>query len=325
MEWAQAYLGQRGLASKYLSEEVDPRVDPLSPGNKLIMVTGPLTGTMASTGGRYSVVTKSPLTGAIACSNSGGFIGAEIKNAGWGHDHLRGQGELAGLSLRGERERGAALRRRSLGQVGVGGRRDAPREASGPAAAHRVRRPGGGSRLSLLRGGQRPASRGGTLRRRHGDGLEEPQGGRGARHQGGRGHQGPEALPSDHGGAEGGARGERGHRSGSARVRHPGADERHQRDRCDAHPQHAGGEVRGRAQDLGGSDGREARERRPGEPGHQRGVLRLHHRMRAHLGDGQGATSRSRTSRSTGGRPADSNTRRHGRWGPTPGSTISKP
>ena len=38
---------------------------------------------MASTGGRYSVVTKSPLTGAIACSNSGGFIGAEMKNAGW--------------------------------------------------------------------------------------------------------------------------------------------------------------------------------------------------------------------------------------------------
>ena len=83
MQWAQQYLGQRGLASKYLSEEIDPRCDALSPENKLIMVTGPLTGTMASTGGRYSVVTKSPLTNCIACSNSGGFIGAEIKNAGW--------------------------------------------------------------------------------------------------------------------------------------------------------------------------------------------------------------------------------------------------
>ncbi|MEC9248180.1 MAG: aldehyde ferredoxin oxidoreductase family protein [Pseudomonadota bacterium] len=83
MEWALQYLGQRGLASRYLAEEIDPKVDPLSPGNKLIMVTGPLTGTSASTGGRYSVVTKSPLTGAIACSNSGGFIGAEMKNAGW--------------------------------------------------------------------------------------------------------------------------------------------------------------------------------------------------------------------------------------------------
>ncbi len=83
MEWAQEYLGQRGLATKYFVEEVDPKVDPLSPDNKLIFTTGPLTGTMASTGGRYSVITKGPLTGAIACSNSGGYIGAELKMAGW--------------------------------------------------------------------------------------------------------------------------------------------------------------------------------------------------------------------------------------------------
>jgi aldehyde:ferredoxin oxidoreductase len=83
MEWANDYLGQRGLATKYLVEETDPKVDPLSPDNKMIMATGPLTGTMASTGGRYSVITKGPLTGAIACSNSGGFIGNEFKNAGW--------------------------------------------------------------------------------------------------------------------------------------------------------------------------------------------------------------------------------------------------
>jgi aldehyde:ferredoxin oxidoreductase len=83
MEWAQQYLGQRGLATKYFVEEVDPKVDPLSPANKLIMATGPLTGTMASTGGRYSVITKGALTGAIACSNSGGYIGAELKMAGW--------------------------------------------------------------------------------------------------------------------------------------------------------------------------------------------------------------------------------------------------
>ena len=83
MEWANEYLGQRGLGSKYLTAEVDPKVDALAPGNKIIYATGPLTGTMAATGGRYSVITKSPLTGAIACSNSGGFIGAELKNAGW--------------------------------------------------------------------------------------------------------------------------------------------------------------------------------------------------------------------------------------------------
>ncbi|MEM6998918.1 MAG: aldehyde ferredoxin oxidoreductase family protein [Pseudomonadota bacterium] len=83
MDWAKKYLGQRGLASKYLIDEIDPKCDPLGPDNKLIMTTGPLTGTMAATGGRYSVVTKSPLTGAIACSNSGGFIGNEMKNAGF--------------------------------------------------------------------------------------------------------------------------------------------------------------------------------------------------------------------------------------------------
>ena len=83
LKWADQFLGQRGLATKYFVEEVDPKVDPLSPDNKLIFATGPLTGTMASTGGRYSVITKGPLTGAIACSNSGGYFGAELKFAGW--------------------------------------------------------------------------------------------------------------------------------------------------------------------------------------------------------------------------------------------------
>ena len=81
--WARAYIGSRGLAAKYLTTEVDPKVDPLSEGNKIYFTTGPLTGTMASTGGRYTVSTKSPLTGAIACSNSGGYWGAELKMAGW--------------------------------------------------------------------------------------------------------------------------------------------------------------------------------------------------------------------------------------------------
>jgi aldehyde:ferredoxin oxidoreductase len=83
MKWARDYIGQRGLATKYFVEEVDAKVDPLSPDNKIIWATGPLTGTMASTGGRYSVITKGALTGAIACSNSGGYWGAELRMAGW--------------------------------------------------------------------------------------------------------------------------------------------------------------------------------------------------------------------------------------------------
>ena len=93
MEWANDYLGQRGLATKYLVEEIDPGVDPLSPDNKLIFATGPLTGTPASTGARYSVITKGALTGAIACSNSGGYFGAELKFAGWDMIIFEGRSE----------------------------------------------------------------------------------------------------------------------------------------------------------------------------------------------------------------------------------------
>ena len=83
MEWAEDYLGERGLASKYLLDGMDARADSMSPENMLIFATGPLTGTMASTSGRFTVVTKGPLTDAIACSNSGGKFGASLKFAGY--------------------------------------------------------------------------------------------------------------------------------------------------------------------------------------------------------------------------------------------------
>ena len=89
MEWAEAFLGSRGLASKYLYEEMDPAADALSAENKVIFATGPLTGSKAPTGGRYMVVTKSPLSGTIASSNSGGFFGAELKKAGYDLEQLR--------------------------------------------------------------------------------------------------------------------------------------------------------------------------------------------------------------------------------------------
>ncbi|ACS90065.1 aldehyde ferredoxin oxidoreductase family protein [Thermococcus sibiricus] len=82
-EDAKNFIGGRGFASKFLLEEIDPKVDPFSPENKLIFATGPLTGTTAPTGGRYMVITKSPLTGFIASSNSGGFFGPELKFAGY--------------------------------------------------------------------------------------------------------------------------------------------------------------------------------------------------------------------------------------------------
>ncbi|KUK18618.1 aldehyde ferredoxin oxidoreductase family protein [Thermococcus sibiricus] len=82
-EDAKKFVGGRGLATKFLLEEIDPTVDPFSPENKLIFATGPLTGTTAPTGGRYMVITKSPLTGFITSSNSGGFFGPELRFAGY--------------------------------------------------------------------------------------------------------------------------------------------------------------------------------------------------------------------------------------------------
>ncbi|MDR2940856.1 MAG: aldehyde ferredoxin oxidoreductase family protein [Clostridiales bacterium] len=80
---ARDYVGGRGLGTKYFCDEVDPKVEPLSPENKLIFMSGPLTGTGAASAGRYEVVAKAPLTGTIGAANSGGYFGPELKYAGY--------------------------------------------------------------------------------------------------------------------------------------------------------------------------------------------------------------------------------------------------
>jgi aldehyde:ferredoxin oxidoreductase len=90
-DWAREFVGGRGLGARYLWEELDPTVDPFSPSNKLLFVTGPLTGTNASCGSRYMVVTKGPLTGTITTSNSGGHWGPELKFAGYDMIILEGR------------------------------------------------------------------------------------------------------------------------------------------------------------------------------------------------------------------------------------------
>lgn len=83
MAAARKYIGARGLGVYYYTKEVSPGVDALGPENNLLFVTGPLTGTMGTCTGRYEVVTRSPLTGALAASNSGGYWGPELKYAGY--------------------------------------------------------------------------------------------------------------------------------------------------------------------------------------------------------------------------------------------------
>ena len=93
IDMAKKFIGGRGLGTKMLYDEGCATVDPLSAENKLIYITGPLTGAAAPSSGRYMVVTKSPLTGMIASSNSGGIWGAKLKYAGW--DALIVEGEAS--------------------------------------------------------------------------------------------------------------------------------------------------------------------------------------------------------------------------------------
>ncbi len=91
MRLAKQYIGARGLGTKYMTDEVDPKVDPLSPANKLIFAPGPFSGTFAPSAGRFNVITKGPLNGTIAASNSGGSFGSELKYAGYDMVILEGK------------------------------------------------------------------------------------------------------------------------------------------------------------------------------------------------------------------------------------------
>jgi len=93
LEMAKKFVGGRGLGTKILYDEGVATVDPLSEKNKLIYITGAMTGTASPTAGRYMVVTKSPLTGMIASSNSGGKWGGKLKYAGWDALIVEGKSE----------------------------------------------------------------------------------------------------------------------------------------------------------------------------------------------------------------------------------------
>lgn len=81
--WAEKFIGGKGLGIRYLFDLVRPETDPYSPENVIILMTGPLTGTIASTMSRMANVTKSPATGTMSDSHSGGYFPAELKFAGY--------------------------------------------------------------------------------------------------------------------------------------------------------------------------------------------------------------------------------------------------
>jgi aldehyde:ferredoxin oxidoreductase len=83
IEDAKNFIGAKGLGAKILYDRLPKKTDPLSPTNILMFTTGPLTGTLAQTSGRGTVVTKSPQTGLFLDSHFGGIFAAEMKKAGW--------------------------------------------------------------------------------------------------------------------------------------------------------------------------------------------------------------------------------------------------
>ena len=139
------HFGGRGLISYILLNELEPKIDPLGPKNKLVFACGPVTGAPVSGSGRNSVGAKSPLTGAYGEAEAGGFWGAELKQAGfdaiivegkasspvylWIDDQkveLRDASRLWGLEIRKSQERIQTEldnKKVKLAQIGPGGER----------------------------------------------------------------------------------------------------------------------------------------------------------------------------------------------------------
>jgi aldehyde:ferredoxin oxidoreductase len=88
--YANQFIGGSGLACRYLYDSLDPDTSPLNPASPLFLITGPLTGTRAPLCGRHVVCGRSPLTGIWNESHVGGFVGAELRFAGYDGIIIRG-------------------------------------------------------------------------------------------------------------------------------------------------------------------------------------------------------------------------------------------
>lgn len=76
-------LGGKGLGTHLLLENNPPKVDPLSPENRLIFTIGPTAGTAIWGSCRYGVFTKSPQTGYFSESYSGGTVATRMAQTGY--------------------------------------------------------------------------------------------------------------------------------------------------------------------------------------------------------------------------------------------------
>jgi aldehyde:ferredoxin oxidoreductase len=90
-DWARDFVGGVGLSARIIYEEVKANSDPLGPENRLVLMTGPVNGTMIPAASRSSFCAKSPYTGSFFHSIFGGFLGAEVKFAGYDGVIIEGQ------------------------------------------------------------------------------------------------------------------------------------------------------------------------------------------------------------------------------------------
>jgi aldehyde:ferredoxin oxidoreductase len=81
--FALNFLGGRGFAAKILWDNLRQGTDPLSPENKLIFATGPLTGIGLPNSGKLVIASKSPLTGGYGDGNSGSWAAVNMRKAGY--------------------------------------------------------------------------------------------------------------------------------------------------------------------------------------------------------------------------------------------------
>jgi len=80
---AKNFLGGRGFAVRILWDELKPKIDPLSPENKLIFAAGPLTGFALPSSGKLVLAAKSPLTGGYGDGNVGTHAAVQMRKAGY--------------------------------------------------------------------------------------------------------------------------------------------------------------------------------------------------------------------------------------------------
>jgi len=92
-EFYRTYFGGSAMGAYYLLKNTPPHSDPLGPDNTLTFALSVVTGAPFSGQSRMTAVAKSPLTGAIGDSQSGGFFPAEMKFSGFDAIVIRGKAE----------------------------------------------------------------------------------------------------------------------------------------------------------------------------------------------------------------------------------------